>query len=281
MSIAEGIALFWPSLVAGVAIALFAGLLSPLVVLRKMAFVGQGISHAAFGGAGLAALIGLTAPTLAHAAGTLSVVAMVCVLCGVLIATMAERSRASEDTLIGVFLVAFMALGSILLTFASRGTRLIADSPPPTGVETWLFGSILDIGRADALLAWVAAIGIGGSVLAMRRSLVFWAFDEAGAEAAGIRTGRVRLATMVLLAIAVVAAMKLAGAVLATALLVLPGAIALRLSARLGVVLGLSMLMAMMGVVGGLLVSFVAGVLPAGPCIVVLPVGWLPLPTKM
>lgn len=273
MSLAEGITLFWPSLVAGIAIALFTGLLSPLIVLRKMAFVGQGISHAAFGGAGLAAVLGLTAPTLIHAAGTLGIIAAVCVLCGVLIAAIANKTDASEDTLIGVFLVAFMALGSILLSMATRGVRLNASGPPPTGVETWLFGSILDIERNDALLAWIAAIGIGLALVVMRRSLVFWSLDEAGARASGINAARVRMTVMVLVAIAVVAAMKLAGAVLATALLVLPGAIALRLSARLSVVLLLSVGAAIAGVVGGLLGSFVAGVLPAGPCIVVVLVG--------
>jgi zinc transport system permease protein len=268
MGLADAIELFWPSLVAGVAIAVFAGLLSPLVVLRRMSFVGQGISHAAFGGAGLAAVLGLTAPTLGHAAGTLGIIAAVCILCGVMIALAANRSSASEDTLIGVFLVAFMALGSILLSLASRGIRLLPSGPPPTSVETWLFGSILDIQRNDATLACIAALGIALAVLAMRRSLLFWAFDEAGAQAFGISTHRVRIMAMVLLAIAVVAAMKLAGAVLATALLVLPGAIALRLSSRLGIVLALSILVAIVGVAGGLMGSFAAGVLPAGPCIV-------------
>ncbi|MGP1347284.1 MAG: metal ABC transporter permease [Phycisphaerales bacterium] len=268
MTLPDAVALFWPSLIAGLAIAIFAGLLSPLVVLRKMAFVGQGISHAAFGGAGIAAILGLTAPTLPHAAGTLIIVAAVCILCGVLIASFANRSAASEDTLIGIFLVAFMALGSILLTLATHGTRLNPGGPPPVGVEAWLFGSILDVTRADALLACIAAIAIAATLIAMRRSIAFWAFDEPGAQAFGINTPRVRLTTMVLLAIAVVAAMKLAGAVLATALLVLPGAIALRLSQRLAAVIALSLITATLGVAVGLALAFTAGNLPAGPCIV-------------
>jgi len=101
----------------------------------------------------------------------------------------------------------------------------------------------------------------------VRRPMLFWAFDESGAEAFGVPGARMRLALMILLTLSIVVSMRLAGVVLTTAILVLPAAAALRLSDRLVAVFTLSVALALLGVFGGLIVSFEAG-LPAGACIV-------------
>src|SRR5205814_526571 len=101
----------------------------------------------------------------------------------------------------------------------------------------------------------------------VRRPLIFWAFDEAAAPAFGVHAPRMKFLLIVLLTLAIVTTMKLAGVILATAVLVLPGNAALNLSDRMGTVLGLSVATGLVGVVAGLMLCFQTD-LPPGPCIV-------------
>jgi ABC-type Mn2+/Zn2+ transport system permease subunit len=121
----------------------------------------------------------------------------------------------------------------------------------------------------DAAFAWAACLACLGWGAAFRRPVLFWAFDEPVARSLGVHAGRTQTALLILLAVTVVASMKLVGVVLASALLVLPGATALRVSDRLGPVFALSALAAAVGVTAGLLVALALG-LPAGACMVLV-----------
>ncbi|MFM9994304.1 MAG: metal ABC transporter permease [Phycisphaerales bacterium] len=246
--------IFWPGVIVGLGVGVMCSALSVFVVLKRLSFIGQGISHAAFGGIGLAVALGLGA-----GAPQLGVVALFCLGSAWAVARLSDRRTTTADTAIGIVLVASMALGAILLSRAFRGA--------PRNWESILFGSIVGVGWADARLAWGVAAAIVVALWGARRSLLFWAFDEPAAEAFGVRGSRVRLLLMVLLTLAIVASMKLAGVVLATALLVLPGAAALHLSDRLRAVLALSLSIGVLGVIGGLVLSFESD-WPTGPSIV-------------
>lgn len=247
---------FWPVVVAGLAIALFAGALSVLVVVKRLAFIGQGVSHAAFGGVGLAYLLGIGIGADLGARLTLLGVVLAFSLAAALgIAWLGERSSARTDTAIGIVLAVSMALGFVLLRQA--GARAAATgSPTPPAIEGVLFGSVMTVSWADAWIAVGACVALLAAVFLVRRPLLFWAFDERVCEAFGAPGGRMRVLLLCLLAVAVVVTVKLAGVVLATALFVLPGAIALRLTDRLWVVVGASIASAVLGVLGGLVVSF-------------------------
>ncbi|MBL8746369.1 MAG: metal ABC transporter permease [Phycisphaerae bacterium] len=257
--------LFWPAIAAGAAVALVCGVLSVFVVLRRLAFIGHGVSHAAFGGVGLAVVLGLTASGTAHTLAYLAVVGGFCLIAALSIAVVSAQTRLREDTVIGVTLVGSMALGALLLQLHARR----GGSGAGATLESTLFGSILSVRPADALAAWVVALTVGAVLLVYRRPLVFWAFDETAAEAFGVNALRTRLLLMALLGIAIVASMKLAGVLLATALLILPGAIALRLSQRLATVFVLAAASSITGVLGGLMLSFEAD-WPPGPSVVVV-----------
>lgn len=258
-------ALFWPAIAAGVAVALVCGVLSVFVVLRRLAFIGHGVSHAAFGGVGLAVIAGLTAAGSANSLGYFALVGGFCIMTAVTIALVSARSAMREDTVIGLALVGSMALGAILLHLHARR----GGSTGGATLESSLFGSILSVGPADAVVAWIVALGVGGTILWCRRPLIFCAFDETAAQAFGVNSLRARLLLMVLLGAAIVVAMKLAGVLLATALLILPGATALRLSTRLGPVFALSAATGVAGVLGGLMLSFETD-WPPGPSVVVV-----------
>ncbi|MGP1309902.1 MAG: metal ABC transporter permease [Phycisphaerales bacterium] len=256
----EGSSLYLSGAVAGVAIALQCAALSIFVVVKRLAFIGQGVSHAAFGGVGLAAFLGL------GAGATFGLTAGFCVACAVAIGRLSERKEARSDTVIGVFLVASMALGAILLALRARNPG----AGPPPSWEGLLFGSILAVSWADAALAWAGAAVTLGVLWCARRRALFWAFDEPGAEASGVRTGAVRVAALALLAVAIVTAMKLAGVVLATAMLVLPGAVALQVSRRLRSVFVIAAVVALAGLGAGLTLSFETDLPPGASIVAVL-----------
>jgi ABC-type Mn2+/Zn2+ transport system permease subunit len=252
-----------PIVLAGLAIAVMSSLLSPLVVLKRLSFVGQGISHAAFGGIGIAAALAGTG--IAAAAGTMQfpIVLAFCLLCAILIAWLIERGASQADTAIGIVLVASMTLGALLIQWAYGRPGVQA-----VGWESILFGSIASVGASDAAIAWAIAAAVLASAWLCRRPLLFWAFDEPAAPAFGVPGQSMKYMLVILLTLVIVTSMKLAGVVLATALIVLPGATALRLSDKLTPVFLISLACGVIGVVGGLILAFEADRLPPGACIV-------------
>lgn len=269
--------LYWPPVLAGLAIVLMCGVLSPLVVVKRLAFVGQGVSHSAFGGIGVAALLAALTPApwgLSGAGAEFAVVVAFCIAAAMAMAAAADRRAVQLDTAIGVSLVASMTLGIVLVEIAKAVPRDVAEGPVFRGWEPVLFGSILAVGKQDAQVAGAIAAAVIGTVWWLRRPLIFWAFDEAASPAFGVRAARMRSVLMVLLAVAVVTAMKLAGVILATALLVLPGAASLRLSDRLAGVMAWSCALGVGGLLGGLVLSFEAD-MPPGASIVLVMTGVL------
>ncbi|MCC6284978.1 MAG: metal ABC transporter permease [Phycisphaerales bacterium] len=264
-----------PALVGAVGASLMCGLLSPLVVLKRMSFIGQGVSHAAFGGVGLAFAIGVTgvvpldASAGAAARADLALMALVLAYCAVTalgMARLGRRGEAEADTAIGIVLVGSMALGSVAVALAAaRASRL--GLPPPPSIDSVLFGSFTTVSWAGAVGTWVGLALIIGVLFALRRPMLFWAFDEPVAVASGVRAGLMRHVLHILLALAIVLTMRLAGVILATALLVLPGAAALRLSRSLPRVIAISLGLGLLGVLGGLVASIEFD-LPPGACIV-------------
>lgn len=274
-------AIYLPGLLAGGATVLMCGLLSPLVVVKRLGFIGQGVSHSAFGGIGVASLLAAWGLIAVGGAAEFAVVAAFCVAAALGMGGLSGGGgeadarggrRTPEDTAIGLFLVGSMALGAILVQ-AARG---IAQSHGRAAdVRSWesiLFGSVALAGQAEVELAAGVLACVTGALWLLRRPLAFWAFDQDSARAFGVPTRAVHAILMVLLALVVVTAMKVAGVVLASALLVLPGAAALRVSDTLRTVTVFSCVGGAIGLLGGYLMAFELGWQP-GPCIVAVLVG--------
>lgn len=237
-------------------------LLSPLVVLKKLSFVGQGVSHAAFAWIGVAALFGmeLSSPWLEPQLLAFGVVVAWS------IALLGRSRPGGLDSAIALVLVGCMAIGLVLLREAGVLARA-TDRPAPPATESILFGSIVAVRWWQAIEAMVVLGLIAGVLWWWRRPVLFFAFDEPAARSFGVRTGLMRGVLLAMLAIAVIVTMRLAGVVLATALLVVPGSVALRLSARWWTVVWLSLAAGVVGSLGGLVLSFEFN-WPPGPAIV-------------
>ncbi len=121
----------------------------------------------------------------------------------------------------------------------------------------------------DAIIAGVVGVLLVAVLFIVRRPLLFWAFDEPVAAALGVHVGRMNTLLMVVLAALIVVAMKFAGVVLASALLILPGAAALRLSDRMGMVMLIACIISLVGVLVGFIAALAAD-LEAGPAIVIV-----------
>ena len=241
---------FQRALAAGALAALLCGALSFFVVLRRIAFVGSGVAHAAFGGVAVATLLGF--PPLAGGLVAALLVAGAT-------ARASEGTWVSEDSAVGVFTVAAMALGVVALGFVKTNVDLFG----------LMFGNILTVAPADLAILGVATAVVLVALAAFFRPLLLASVDEEGAQVAGVRTGAMRLLVFVLVGVAVVAALRVVGILLVSALLVLPGAAARSLAARWPALLAGSVAVAFVSVVGGLLVSVAVDVAPGAAIILV------------
>ena len=260
-------AIFWPPVLVGVIVAILCSLLSPLIVLKRLAFIGQGVSDAAFAGVGLAMILGLGA-TASGSSGlgdprVSAIVALVCIVSALGIAWLSQH-REHADTAIGIVLVSAMAIGFVLMGAAAR---LHPGKGSQIAVESVLFGSIMGATWRDTLIAAIVMLSSLFWLWWTHRSVLFWAFDQTGAQACGVKLRLAQTTLLVLISLAIVLTMRLAGVILATALLVLPGATALQLGTHFRHVMLLSLGAGLAGVVGGLILSFELN-WPAGPSIV-------------
>ena len=265
-----------PALFAGLGVAAIGAPLSVFVVLKRLAFIGQGVSHAAFGGVGVALVLGFAGSSVTDNVMQSVIVLAFSIGAALVISALGRSNKGRIDTAIGIVLSASMALGFILFNIAEsghdhdeHGHAHGAHADEHHVIEEILFGNILD---ANWNMVWVT-LGAGVFILTtlwwFRHKLIFWSFDEPVCAAYGIREHRTGNLLLILLAIAVVMSMQVVGVILAAAILVLPGAAALHLSSRLPLVMVWSLAIALGGTVLGFVVGN-ASSWPIGPSIVLM-----------
>jgi zinc transport system permease protein len=239
------------ALAAAVLVSLLCGMLSTFVVLRRMAFIGVGISHSAFGGVALGFLLGVD--PLWTGIGFALLVAL-------LIEWAQTHTRVEEDTAIGIFFAASMALGLVFLHLSQAYN---------VDVFGFLFGNILAIGTRQLWYILGVTVGVLAVILAFFKEIVFLSFDEEMAWVSGVPVRGLRYLFLVLMALVVIVTIYLVGIILVSALLVIPGAIAQNLSRHLINMVWVSAGVAMGSAVGGLIFSY--GIdFPSGATIVLV-----------
>ena len=246
------------ALIAGVIIAGLCSMLSVYVVLKRMAFIGQGISHAAFGGIALGIL--LADNTASPETWRNVITAVFCVGVGLLIAASSRAGKLSADSAIGIFLAVAMALGVILISLRQKYT---AD------LMTYLFGSILAVSPQDVWMAAALAVVVVGVVAVLYKELLYFAFDEEMAAASGLPVGFLHYLLVAILALTIVVSVKIVGIILVSAFLVIPGATGKLMGTRFN---GMMLAAAVVGVGATLVGLYLSHVLqiPSGASIVVV-----------
>jgi len=241
-------AFFFSALLAGIGIALAAGPLGCFVVWRRMAYFGDATAHAAIFGVALALAFdaAISVGVIVSAVGMATAVFM-----------LTGRGLA-VDTLLGVAAHSALAFG--VLALALTGERGI-------DLEAYLFGDILNVSMRDIGLIWIGAILIGGLLVWRWPSLLTSTVSEDLARAEGIRPARERLILMLAVAVLVAMSIEVVGALLVTALLVIPAATARSLTSTPEGMAMLAAALAVMATSFGLVMAF-AWDAPAGPAIV-------------
>ncbi|MDQ6950154.1 MAG: iron chelate uptake ABC transporter family permease subunit [Mariprofundales bacterium] len=237
----------WPALL----IAVVASTVSVMVLAHRLSFLTVGVAHASLAGLGLAAVTGL--PLLPMAS-------LVAVSVALLLPWMPTGKGIHNDAASGMLFSGSMALGVLLLAGADR---------QQVDIFGLLFGNILLISQQD--ISYLMLISCGVMVAVAWAARVWWsiAFDATTAEANGVPVQRYRLLLYAVVGLTVILCVKLAGVVLTTGLMVLPAAIAWFWGRSLWSLWWVSMVAAITGVFGGLMVSYAAD-WPAGATIVMM-----------
>ncbi len=239
------------------------GLIGNYLILRRMALVGDAISHSVLPGLAAAYLVSgsLTLPAMiagAVGAGLLTTF---------LIEFLHTRSRIKADAAIGITFCSLFALGVVMINLFASKVHLDA--------ECVLYGELSYLARGSnelmpqqvLVMACVAAL-VALLVVFFYKELLLTSFDALLAGSQGFRPGMVHLVLMGVLSVVIVAAFESVGAILVIAMLILPGATAQLLSTRLKTCLWLSLLHAVLCAVGGLHLSLILGCSMAA-CVVV------------
>ncbi len=196
---------------AGVGLSLATGPLGSFVVWRRMAYFGDATSHAAILGVALA-----LASDLPVTFGTL----VVALAMAVTVSTLAARGWAMDTTL-GVLAHSALAFGLVAVSFVP-GAR--------TDLSAWLFGDILAVSRMDLAFVWGGAALVAGLLVWRWQALLTATLNEDLAHASGLNPTRERLVLTLALAVVVAVAIKVVGALLIAAMLIIPAAAARGLS---------------------------------------------------
>lgn len=239
------------ALLAAIMVGILCSTMSFFVVLKKLSFLGAGISHTALGGIALGLVTGLD-PVF-----TGSVFAV-----GTAMSTghISRFGKISEDAVIGIFYASGMALGIALISgFKGYYPELFS----------LLFGNILAVSVQDLVLMGSSLAVILLFVFLFLKELLMICFDEEMAVARGLPVGPLYLALLAAMGLTVMVSIQLAGVVLVSALIVIPGAVAYRLSGNYRGMLVISLVVGLSASLGGLFVSYFYP-LPPGAAIVLI-----------
>jgi manganese/iron transport system permease protein len=240
-----------------------AAVLSVFVVLRRWAYLGEGIAHAGFGGIGTAVLLAIPFPMLNDEMFIYPIGAAFALATAVGIAWISRRRGVSGDTAVGIFVAGALSWGFIAFYIDQHLGR-----SGSAGWENYLIGNILDFPIANALLAAVVAAAILAIITALRRQIVLYCFDPTLAEVTGVRVGFVHYLLILLVGLVIIAAMKVFGNLFVAALVVLPGAAGLALSRKLKIVIAVAIVANILATIGGLAINWHWRFIAPGPAIV-------------
>ncbi len=245
----------WYALIVGVLVSLCSALFGVVLVLKRFSFIGDGLSHVAFGALAVSAVAGLSNDVL--------IVMPITVLAAILILKTGQHTKIKGDAVIAMVSVGALAVGYLLLDRFSASANVAGD------VCGSLFGSfsILTLTRVDLWVSLVMSVLVVGLFIFCYHRIFSVTFDEDFARAAGIRVSLYNLLIATVTAVIIVLAMNLVGSLLVSALIIFPALCAMRLCASFrGVVITAAILSVGCSALG-ILLSLVAST-PVGPTIV-------------
>ena len=243
------------AMIVGILVALCSSLLGVTLVLKRFSFIGDGLSHVAFGALSIAMVLNLT--------NNLVLVLPVTVACAILLLRTGQNTKIKGDAALAMISVGALAAGYLVLNRFSQAPNIAGD------VCSTLFGStsILTLTITDVWVSGVLSILVIAVFIMFYHKIFSVTFDEEFAEATGVKARLYNLILAVVIAVIIVLAMNLVGALLVSALVIFPALSAMRVFRSFGAVTICSVVLAVVSAALGILISILA-LTPTGATIV-------------
>lgn len=243
------------ALIVGVLIALCSSLLGVTLVLKRFSFIGDGLSHVAFGAMAIASVLNIT--------NNMLFILPVTVICAILLLRAGQNTRIKGDAAIAMISVGALAIGYLLMNLFSTSPNISGD------VCSTLFGStsILTLTKGEVWLCAILSIVVVAIFILFYNKIFAVTFDENFAKATGTRANAYNLLIAVVIAVIIVLAMNLVGSLLISALVIFPALSAMRLFKSFRSVTISAAVLSVISATAGILISILAGT-PVGSTIV-------------
>jgi zinc transport system permease protein len=257
----EKLTLYWTfpfvryALAVGILIALCSSLLGVTLVLKRFSFIGDGLSHVAFGAMSIAAILQIK--------NEMPLVMVITVICAILLLRTGQNAKIKGDSAIAMISVGSLALGYLMMNLFGTSSNLSGD------VCSTLFGStsILTLSQSEVWLCAAISLAVIAIYVFFYNKIFAVTFDENFAKATGVRAERYNLLIAVVIAVIIVLAMNLVGSLLISALIIFPALSAMRLCKSFLSVTVFSAVVSVLCAAVGILISILAGT-PVGSTIV-------------
>ncbi len=243
------------AIIVGVLVALCSSLLGATLVLKRFSYIGDGLSHIAFGGIAIASVLKLSNQDI--------LVFPITALAAILLLRLGHNAKINGDAAIAMMSVGSLAIGYLLMNLFSVSTNLAGD------ICTTLFGStsILTLTQLDVLTCIALSLVVIAIFIVFYHKIFAVTFDENFARASGIKAEAYNLLIAITIAAVIVVAMNLVGSLLISALVVFPALSAMRLFDNFKSVIICSVIISVSCALVGILISIIYGT-PVGSTIV-------------
>ena len=239
------------ALISGIAVAVSCSTIGLFLVLRRQSLYGDALSHVAFGGIAVGLFTNIYPIWTAFAVSILASLGMT---------KLREFTKIPGDSAVAVLLSAGLAVGVVLIGL-SGGFSL--------DLYSFLFGSILLISYNDQLLIVILSFIILTIMYKIHRKFIYIAFDEEQAKVSGIDVTKLNYLFIVLAGLTVIASVRLVGVLLISSLIVIPNITAMMLGKGFKKTLLISIFIAIISVIGGILISYVMNLAPGGTIVII------------
>lgn len=241
--------------IVSVLISLCSSLLGVTLVLKRFSFIGDGLSHVAFGAICIASILGLT--------NNMYLVLPVTIIAAVLLLRTGKNTKIKGDAAVAMISVGALAIGYLIMNIFSTSANVSGD------VCSTLFGStsILTLKKSEVWLCVVLSVAVIGAFIIFYNKIFAVTFDEDFAQAVGTHASIYNLVIAIIIAIIIVLAMNLVGSLLISALVIFPALSAMRLFKSFKSVTIFSGIISVVCSVSGLLIAILGGT-PVGSTIV-------------
>jgi zinc transport system permease protein len=241
---------------AGVVVGILAPLIGSFLVARRYSLIADSLSHVSLAGVAIGLLTGVYPVYAAIATATVA---------AIIIERLRASRRVSGESALAIFLSGGLAVAITLLGIAGGFT---------VDLFSYLFGSITTVREVDVWTIAVLGIVVGGAIVLLYKELVFVSFDEEVAQVSGVPARILNMVLMIVTAVTVAISMRIVGALLIGALMVIPVVAAMQLAKSFRQSVVFSVVFGFLSVILGLFLAYYANV-PAGGAIVLLSLGML------